>query len=99
MLVSYALIKERGMNKMVKKTKFKPVITRIKLNPEQAVLTCACYSVGRLFSASEANKGSAAGEIFYCYPGNRTGSEIPCTGSLKGNVTGRTTSNTSAPSS
>ena len=28
---------------MSRKLKFKPVITRVKLNPEQAVLTCACY--------------------------------------------------------
>jgi hypothetical protein len=28
---------------MPKKPKFKPEITRVKLNPEQAVLTCACY--------------------------------------------------------
>ena len=28
------------------KPKFNPEITRIKLNPEQAVLTCACYSTG-----------------------------------------------------
>jgi len=32
---------------MPKKAKFKPLITRIKLNPEQAVLSCNCYSVGR----------------------------------------------------
>jgi hypothetical protein len=31
-----------------KKKKFKPVITRVKLNPEQAVLTCNCYSDGYL---------------------------------------------------
>ena len=30
----------------MKKTKFKPRITRVKLNPEQAVLSCACYDVG-----------------------------------------------------
>lgn len=29
---------------MPKKPKFKPIISRIKLNPEQAVLTCSCYS-------------------------------------------------------
>jgi len=29
---------------MVQKLKFKPVVTRVKLNPEQAVLFCACYS-------------------------------------------------------
>jgi len=26
-----------------KKKKFKPVITRVKLNPEQAVLQCSCW--------------------------------------------------------
>ncbi len=31
---------------MPRKPKFKPVITRVKLNPEQAVLTCTCYSTG-----------------------------------------------------
>lgn len=29
---------------MKKKVKFKPVITRIKLNPEQAILVCPCYN-------------------------------------------------------
>lgn len=28
---------------MTRKPKFKPVITRVKLNPEQAVLECVCY--------------------------------------------------------
>ena len=28
---------------MRQKLKFKPVISRIKLNPEQAVLSCSCY--------------------------------------------------------
>jgi hypothetical protein len=31
---------------MVKKKKFKPVVTKIKLNPEQAVLQCSCYNTG-----------------------------------------------------
>lgn len=31
---------------MSKKPKFKPQVIRIKLNPEQAVLTCTCYSAG-----------------------------------------------------
>ncbi len=26
--------------------KFKPIINRIKLNPEQAVLMCTCYNLG-----------------------------------------------------
>ncbi len=28
------------------KPKFKPVITRVKLNPEQAVLQCNCFQSG-----------------------------------------------------
>jgi hypothetical protein len=31
---------------MGRKPKFKPVITRIRLNPEQAVLLCDCYDTG-----------------------------------------------------
>ena len=31
---------------MTRKPKFKPEITRVKLNPEQAVLFCACYNSG-----------------------------------------------------
>lgn len=29
---------------MSRKPKFKPEITRVKLNPEQAVLACTCYN-------------------------------------------------------
>ena len=32
---------------MSEKKKFRPQITRVKLNPEQAVLNCTCYSTGR----------------------------------------------------
>lgn len=39
------------------KKKFKPVITRVKLNPEQAVLTCPCYQ-SSVWQDSYANKGS-----------------------------------------
>ena len=37
---------------MPRKPKFKPVITRIKLNPEQAVLACSCYPWGQVLSAT-----------------------------------------------
>lgn len=33
---------------MPRKPKFRPKITRVKLNPEQAVLTCTCFSGGLL---------------------------------------------------
>ncbi len=32
----------------VQKPKFKPVVTRVKLNPEQAVLQCNCYATGQV---------------------------------------------------
>jgi hypothetical protein len=35
---------------MGRKLKFKPTITRVKLNPEQAVLTCGCYTTGGRWS-------------------------------------------------
>lgn len=28
---------------MAQKAKFKPTVTKVKLNPEQAVLACGCY--------------------------------------------------------
>jgi hypothetical protein len=31
---------------MARKPKFKPIVTRVKLNPEQAVLACGCYNGG-----------------------------------------------------
>jgi len=34
---------------MPKKPKFKPEITRVKLNPEQAVLSCNCYDQGYIW--------------------------------------------------
>lgn len=32
---------------MAGKMKFKPEVTRVRLNPEQAVLECFCYNTGR----------------------------------------------------
>jgi hypothetical protein len=40
---------------MKKKSKFKPEITRIKLNPEQAVLACQCSTVSRYGGAGTGN--------------------------------------------
>jgi hypothetical protein len=33
---------------MSKKPKFRPRITRVKLNPEQAVLACSCYDTRKV---------------------------------------------------
>lgn len=38
---------------MLRKPKFRPVITRVKLNPEQAVLFCTCYSDGNYSSGAD----------------------------------------------
>lgn len=32
----------------MRKNKFKPRVSKIKLSPEQAVLACACYNTARL---------------------------------------------------
>ncbi len=37
---------------MPRKPKFRPVIMSVKLNPEQAVLSCTCYDVGWVFGAT-----------------------------------------------
>ena len=38
--------------------KFKPTISRIRLNPEQAVLTCACYLGTRITGVSDRHEFS-----------------------------------------
>ena len=43
---------------MRKKPIFDPVVTRIKLNPEQAVLACGCYS-NRMYYSNGARNFSA----------------------------------------
>jgi hypothetical protein len=46
---------------MSRKPRFKPQITRVKLNPEQAVLSCNCYSVGTRYTGFTANAASLIG--------------------------------------
>lgn len=47
---------------MPRKPKFRPVITRVKLNPEQAVLACACYDKSTL----NQNSTNKAGTVYIC---------------------------------
>ena len=42
---------------MQKKPVFNPEITRIKLNPEQAVLACACYSNSTYYTRGARSTG------------------------------------------
>lgn len=76
-------IKIKKDRAMVIKKKFKPVITRIKLNPEQAVLSCDC--AGGIWRYSAVLSGGTPGPIPYCMVGSRTTGfgPTPCgTGSL-----------------
>ena len=38
--------RQAGITKRGRRMKFRPEITRVKLNPEQAVLSCSCYDSG-----------------------------------------------------
>jgi hypothetical protein len=37
------------------KPKFNPIVTRVKLNPEQAVLACSCYNARRVNTAASSS--------------------------------------------
>lgn len=46
---------------MSRKPKFRPVITRVRLNPEQAVLACGCYD-----NKTKNQTASSTGKIQVC---------------------------------
>lgn len=54
---------------MSRKPKFKPEITRVKLNPEQAVLSCGCYNNGRTSGGTGGAHGQAYASTLYCVSG------------------------------
>ena len=73
---------------MPQKTKFKPEITRINLDPEQAVLSCTCYSAGYYNTTSGTDRAGGVkhyvcagrSEIWHWYciaTGTGTGRSIP----------------------
>jgi len=45
---------------MPQKTKFKPEITRINLDPEQAVLSCTCYNTSYKFVTNGTDKSGGS---------------------------------------
>ena len=49
---------------MPKKPKFNPEVSRVNLNPEQAVLACDCYSGMKATTLG--------GSTEYCVPGNKS---------------------------
>ncbi|MEW6075263.1 MAG: hypothetical protein AB1530_03045 [Candidatus Omnitrophota bacterium] len=58
---------------MPKKEKFKPVISRVKLNPEQAVLVCSCYNAGLEYTTNVGTRYTSA-----CDAGLRTTRAYNC---------------------
>ncbi len=56
---------------MPRKPKFKPVVTRIKLNPEQAVLSCNCHT-GMTFTTMS-QMGRSGWQLSYCNLGPSKG--------------------------
>jgi hypothetical protein len=52
---------------MARKPKFKPTITRVKLNPEQAVLSCDCNNGAfGWYTYGSTNLGTGKGSQVYC---------------------------------
>ncbi len=83
---------------MPKKLRFKPVINRIKLNPEQAVLACECYGTAGGYWTG-ATRRAPSSQVTMCdaeaKPGTQTtkyGALAPCTSGA--NIPVYTTSST-----
>ena len=63
---------------MHRKRKFKPIIKRVKLNQEQAVLACSCYNTSNTYYLQYSAVGGmgytndAAGTIHYCMPNRKS---------------------------
>jgi len=66
---------------MPRKLKFRPRISRVKLNPEQAVLTCNCHSTGNAQQWIHGTTGARAS----WQPGDPVGVGV-CAASRHGHV-------------
>ena len=53
---------------MSRKPRFNPEITRVKLNPEQAVLNCPCYSTEKGTTEMINKYDGNLGDVEYCAP-------------------------------
>lgn len=67
---------------MTKKARFKPVITRVKLNPEQAVLVCDCFNAGLKYTRGVSTAFGFTDYYGACFtPGGRVAYfTLACTG-------------------
>lgn len=57
------------------KLKFKPVITRVRLNPEQAVLLCPCWDINSQATAVTSLRRATDPQYSYCDV-DRTGNKL-----------------------
>jgi hypothetical protein len=56
---------------MSSKRRFKPVVKQVRLNPEQAVLSCNCFDSGRLITAIGYQDETWCGFYRFYAKGNR----------------------------
>jgi len=56
---------------MPRKPKFKPEVTRVKLNPEQAILGC-CYDQGNIITLVAYNAGASTPIVCYITQGGQS---------------------------
>jgi len=60
---------QKPSKKRGRKPKFKPEITRVKLNPEQAVLSCNCFQYGWVTDFFMGRSGATG---YFQHPGTTT---------------------------
>ena len=65
---------------MSRKPRFKPEITRVKLNPEQAVLSCTCHGLGAHWTSGSPTKSLFANNQYVCDPGSRSMGTVDVSG-------------------
>lgn len=79
---------------MTRKPKFKPVITRVKLNPEQAVLWCACHTGTRVLDLGRSGTygyGLEGGPHCSAFTGDRRRYYVGAVSGVHGVATGTPT--------
>jgi hypothetical protein len=64
---------------MARRPKFRPEIRRIKLNPEQAVLTCPCYNTAHHWTSNVNRDFAHMSPAALCdYGAKSTRTEVQC---------------------
>lgn len=72
------LEEKNAANKQTNKQRFRPIVTRIKLNPEQAVLSCDCYNYGLTWTQVDAYYNFYIGTSYLGCTGKSIVSKTAC---------------------